>query len=647
IEQTFVFDELPGSGDLVLTIDVETDLDAVDGDVISFAHPTRGEVRYGRAFAYDAEGRRIEIERTLDGRSIRLVVPADFVAGATLPLTVDPPISTFTSTPTTVRAKSPDITYCGSAQRYFVCWEEETSSTNSDVFVTSFDRAGNGGGIAVAESGNASWTTPRIAYSAASDRLLVVADASVVVVFPDNAIAGRLFDPSTLTAVGASFPIASSGFDPVRDPDVGGSSSPISSGGQFLVAWSQLVDFNTWALRVRVLSGSGSPITGVQDVANSLFEQAIQPAVSESEGGPSAFGDFWSLVWIRDINDDGLGQVRGRRIARSGNLSIGSSNTLIEPLQDCRRPSVTSRLDQPLLGDRPSIVAYERKPDAPAFPNSGVYARVFIDGTAYSSNAISNTRQDLPNPLLDQEAPSIAADGEGFLLTYVERGTSRDTYVVSGNITVVSGDVAIALAERGAAMSSSPGEDVQCRVATVRDGDASSILDDGACVWVERVPGDDKGRVRGMTLDIATTIDPAVGVQYCDANRNVTGTSSWMWIRGTQSRFLPHEAICVDVPPNSFGYLLCSRSLGNANMPGGSAGRLCLSGDIGRFLGQIGSSGPSGVLRADISPLALPQPNGTVSAGFSESWYFQFWHRDSMSGAPTSNFSNGCMVNFL
>ncbi|MEM9798754.1 MAG: hypothetical protein AAGA20_00425, partial [Planctomycetota bacterium] len=214
IEQTFVFDELPGSGDLVLTIDVETDLDAVDGDVISFAHPTRGEVRYGRAFAYDAEGRRIEIERTLDGRSIRLVVPADFVAGATLPLTVDPPISTFTSTPTTVRAKSPDITYCGSAQRYFVCWEEETSSTNSDVFVTSFDRAGNGGGLAVAESGNASWTTPRIAYSAASDRLLVVADASIVVIFPDNAIAGRLFDPSTLTAVGASFPIGSGGFDP-------------------------------------------------------------------------------------------------------------------------------------------------------------------------------------------------------------------------------------------------------------------------------------------------------------------------------------------------------------------------------------------------------------------------------------------------
>ena len=38
---------------------------------------------------------------------------------------------------------------------------------------------------------------------------------------------------------------------------------------------------------------------------------------------------------------------------------------------------------------------------------------------------------------------------------------------------------------------------------------------------------------------------------------------------------------------------------------------------------------------------------GSFSAALAgETWYYQFWHRDVVGGAPTSNFSEGLQVDF-
>ncbi|MEM1450148.1 MAG: hypothetical protein AAGI22_13615 [Planctomycetota bacterium] len=650
IEQTFVFDDLPGDGDLVLTIDVETDLSAIEGQEITFQHDHLGGVTYGRAFAVDGAGRRTEIERAFDGSSIRLVVPEAFLATATLPLTVDPPISTFLSGPITGDATSPDITYSGLAERYFVCWEEITSSLNSDVYLTSFSRAGNGGTVRAIEMGSLVWQAPRLAYIPGGNRLLVVAQVRGPVEPTDKTIRGQLADSVTGVTLGSSFLISNSDASPRFDPDVGGTNRTAPTSNHFLVVWSRTGSTGTVNLVGRVIDWTGAPVTGVQTISSAFGVEAVQAAVSESHGDSTLFGDLWTVAWIRDDDGDGRGEVWARRIAWNGNLGLGAGNFVVDTWDDCSHPSVTSRLDEPVFGDRPSIVAYERRNDFAGVLNSNIYAAVVIDGVAYTSSPISTVRQDLLAPLFDQMAPSIATDGSGFLLTYVNDGLTRDTFMLSGHVARTATGAFVALAERGSRVSSPGGQDVQCRVATIQDGDSSSVLDDGACVWLELLPGGTIGFIRGSTLDIATLgtpTDRAVGLQYCDATPNDTGQSSWLAIFGNQSRFTIHEAVCVNVTPNAFGYLLCADLFGNVNMPGGSAGRLCISGNIGRYVTAIQSSGSAGRLETNILPLFLPQPTGPVSAAPGDTWFFQYWHRDVAGGAPTSNFSNACSMYFV
>ncbi|MEM1453312.1 MAG: hypothetical protein AAGI22_29685, partial [Planctomycetota bacterium] len=538
--------------------------------------------------------------------------------------------------------------YAGVSDRFWVCWEDVTSATNSDVYLTSFDRAGNGAGVVAIEMAGQSWEAPRVAHIPAGNRLLVVAQVEGATL-PIRGISGQMASAISGNRIGTPFPISESSFSVRLTPDVGGTNRTATSNNHFLVAWTRVDTGGTATLRYRVIDWTGVPVTSIQNVASAAGEAAIQVAISESHGDSTLFGDLWTMAWIRDLNGDGRGQVWARRVAWSGVPTLGAGNFVVDSRDECSHPSVTSRFDEPIFGDRPSIVAYERRPNITGLDDSGIYATVVTDGVAYPPNAISDVRQDLPVPLLDQTTPSIATDGVGFLLTYVQDGSRQDTYMLSGNITVNATSCAIALAERGARMSLSLRESEQCRVATIQDGDANSVLDDGACVWIERLATDTTGRIRGRTLDIATAgllDDRAVGVQYCDAAPNASLRSSWLALYGDQSRFTIHEAVCVDVTPNAFGYLLCSESLGHVPMPGGSVGRLCLSGNIGRYVTTIQSSGAAGRFETNILPLFLPQPTGPVSAMPGETWYFQYWHRDSAGGAATSNFSNGCALFF-
>jgi hypothetical protein len=100
LEQTFVFHALPGDTDTTedLVVDIAVGsawTPMVVGEALSFVHPSYGELRYGRAYAFDAGGARTEIAREWTGDGIRLTVPASFVDGATLPLTIDPPIGVY------------------------------------------------------------------------------------------------------------------------------------------------------------------------------------------------------------------------------------------------------------------------------------------------------------------------------------------------------------------------------------------------------------------------------------------------------------------------------------------------------------------------------------------------------------------------
>ena len=101
-----------------------------------------------------------------------------------------------------------------------------------------------------------------------------------------------------------------------------------------------------------------------------------------------------------------------------------------------------------------------------------------------------------------------------------------------------------------------------------------------------------------------------------------------------------------DLPTDAFGYFLLSRTPDFVPQAGGSVGNLCLGGSIGRAVNQIFQVPASGRAQIALDLTDLPQPQGGVAAQVGETWYAQAWHRDSVSGTATSNFTAAISVDF-
>ncbi|MCA8969690.1 MAG: hypothetical protein KDC95_07900 [Planctomycetes bacterium] len=97
VEQSFVVSERPRhiDGDLVVTGRVRSDLSAEN---VSFSHrelefrdaDDRVRMRYGRAFAIDAAGRRDDVETSFEDGRLRLRVRQAWLEDASWPVTIDP-----------------------------------------------------------------------------------------------------------------------------------------------------------------------------------------------------------------------------------------------------------------------------------------------------------------------------------------------------------------------------------------------------------------------------------------------------------------------------------------------------------------------------------------------------------------------------
>ncbi|MEL6715257.1 MAG: hypothetical protein AAFP86_15860, partial [Planctomycetota bacterium] len=93
VEQLFHVDSEGARGDVVLVLDVETDLFGRFADgTLRFEGP-EGGVTYGAAVAFDEAGRRVDVETRFEPGTIRLTVPAEFVEAARGDITIDPLIS--------------------------------------------------------------------------------------------------------------------------------------------------------------------------------------------------------------------------------------------------------------------------------------------------------------------------------------------------------------------------------------------------------------------------------------------------------------------------------------------------------------------------------------------------------------------------
>jgi len=657
VEQTFVFDSLPGVGELVVELAVGSELAVLDrADGLFFVHPTLGHVVYGDAFVLDATGARQAIPRTWTGDGIEFRVPAAFLANAVLPLTIDPRVTSFSSGFGAQDDDRPDMCYDGGQNQYWVVWEEYTSATNSDCYLTSFTGAGTQGTSFPVEITSDSWITPKVAYHFGANRLLVVAEEDAA---GSGSIQGQLVNASTRALIGAQFQISTCCFRKLH-PDVGGNNWDSVVNSYFCVVWAFENSTTDRDVQYRIVDWDGSFVTNVTTVESSA-DDTIHTTISETHGDAELFGDYWTIAWTRATNA-GFGSIEARRVVWSGSTTLGAGNFVVDSATNCSWPTVTSRLDVNLEteADRPSIIAYER--DFPTLSGTparqrSIYAKVITNGLAFASNSISLTMEDVDGEL-DQRSPHIATDGDAWYLAYEEvffgnpAGTDRDIYYCAGHVSDSSTNAYLALAERHQNLAFSGTAERFPRVATVWDGESVSSSDDAAIVWTDYT-GANGGRLEGYTVDIPTidnSAEIAVGRQFCDANDNggsatFGADSSWMWIEGTQALGNTHRAYCENVTPNAAGYLIGSRTTQNVNMAGGGLGRLCVA-NAGRYVTSVQNSGAARTYSTTINPLSIPGPNGFITAAAGETWHFQYWHRDMSGGGSTQNFSNACSVTF-
>jgi len=118
----------------------------------------------------------------------------------------------------------------------------------------------------------------------------------------------------------------------------------------------------------------------------------------------------------------------------------------------------------------------------------------------------------------------------------------------------------------------------------------------------------------------------AVGSVYCGPGvTNSTGSPGR--IRGVGSASVATNNLTLvaeNLPQNSFGFFLTSRTQGYLAQPGGSMGVLCVLGGIGRYVApaEVRSSGSIGrfYLRIDVNRTPTPLGLTTIAAG--ETWNF-------------------------
>lgn len=170
-------------------------------------------------------------------------------------------------------------------------------------------------------------------------------------------------------------------------------------------------------------------------------------------------------------------------------------------------------------------------------------------------------------------------------------------------------------------------------------------------VYIDDHPGNDDRSWYDGVGTAPTSCSGGIGTSYCGpAVVNSSGNSASMGATGTA--VVSNNDLVLGasgLPTTSFGFFVTSQSQGFVANPGGSAGNLCLSGSVGRYVGpgQIQNSGAAGAFSLPVDLTQHPTPIGFVSVAAGETWNFQVWFRDSVGGMATSNFTDGLEITFL
>jgi hypothetical protein len=412
IEQSFVFQSLPSSGELVLRIETASELEGAQAAEGLEFRTAIGGVRYGRATALDASGASIAAITTWTGSGIEIRVPAEFVASARFPLTVDPVLSSFSVDSTTLDDFLPDVAYDATNNRWLTVYEEVFSSTDHDVVYSLLTSTG-----ALVSSGfvdgslSAYWANPATANNDNANQFLVVAQVGL----PSSGtrvIRGRTLAAGTAT-LGTDLLISTTdqGGDKLN-PDVGGDNFG-GTASYYGVVWERVFTSTDRDIHARCVSQTGTLIgTGTILIDNSSSTIDTVPSIAKGTGGIE-----WGVAWQRQFT---LGDedIRGAVMNWDGTINVASFSLDFSGSDD-RVPDVSTRNSAGQY-----LVTYQRD-----FGDHDIEARLMNGSTSVDSVSLTGLEDAAGVGLLlqDQIRPSTDCDGNVFVVAYAESFSSSST----------------------------------------------------------------------------------------------------------------------------------------------------------------------------------------------------------------------------
>lgn len=133
-----------------------------------------------------------------------------------------------------------------------------------------------------------------------------------------------------------------------------------------------------------------------------------------------------------------------------------------------------------------------------------------------------------------------------------------------------------------------------------------------------------------------------IGTNYCNSTPNSTGSMAVLSATGSASIAANDITLNVaSLPASHPGLFLISNTAGFTPFAAGGQGHLCLGTPLARFGMNPQFSSPLGTVSMALDLQNLPQ-GITVAPG--ETWFFQYWTRDTNLGFSTNNLSNGLSI---
>jgi len=619
MEQMFVFDSLPSSGDVSIRIRIESELESSEqSEWLAFSNDLGG-VRYGRAVALGAGGMRQAAPTRLLGDVIDIHVPRAVLERAAYPLVIDPVISTFGADTSSMDDSRPDVSFMRHSGRWCLVWERQFSATDHDLYsvvVYSFGSIVPGSEVYI-DATSDDWRNPSMAYTRSTELLLVAAEKGAA---PNREIAARVRGD---TAMGPQFQVNTFTGSDDLNPDVGGNPD-IAGTTYFCVVWeSRRATYNDVIFQ---LVHASSTLFGAPNILDDNSNRGQVPSISKSCG--RGLERAWMIVWQREMSPTDH-NIMGARVAPNGFVLDPVFNVHSSSLTDETFPVVSTGLDT--FTDDPFYFVAWNSPFSGAGGEMRIFGRL-LQGKQHVVFAPQYLSAHLSaGPGVDQLRPSIDSDGSTFVVAYAEESGSfpfidRDVYVSSWSLN----GPWLVPTEGPTTLANTAGVAGGVEVAAKRSSDG--LPQDLFAAWTETL-FDFSGNIGA-----AFYRTPGIGDSYCMGGLNSIGERAHISARGSISISSSYMTLEIaDCPPNKPGLFFLGP--GQLNVPFGEGFR-CVGGQTKR-IHPVVVTDASGYAEhaldfsAGYGAGVLPGPTGVN---------YQYWYRDPQGGPEGFNLTDGLHV---